>query len=139
MFFAVSKFCSNAVGRDSSVGIATGYGMDGTGIESRWRRDFPHPSRLALKHTQPSIQYLPERGVNHQPPSSAEVKERVELYLCSPLGLHGHFQDDVYYLTLPFSLHLCYTVARFFQVFVIFTVCFISASYLSYACLFLCS
>jgi hypothetical protein len=24
------------VGRDSSVGIATGYGLDGPGIESRW-------------------------------------------------------------------------------------------------------
>ena len=28
----------------------------------------------------------PGRGVNHQPPSSAEVKERVELYLYSPSG-----------------------------------------------------
>jgi len=26
----------------------------------------------------------PGRGVDHPPPSSAEVKERVELYLCSP-------------------------------------------------------
>ena len=32
-------------GRDSSVGIATRYGLDGPGIESRWGRDFPHPSR----------------------------------------------------------------------------------------------
>jgi len=31
------------VGRDSSVGIATGYGLDGPGIESRWRRDFSTP------------------------------------------------------------------------------------------------
>jgi len=31
--------------RDSSVGIATRYGLDGPGIESRWGRDFPHPSR----------------------------------------------------------------------------------------------
>jgi hypothetical protein len=29
--------------------------------------------------------------VNHPPLSSAEVKERVELYLYSPLGLHGLF------------------------------------------------
>jgi len=28
-------------GPDSSVGIATGYGLDGAGIESRWGRDFP--------------------------------------------------------------------------------------------------
>ena len=29
------------------VGIATRYGMDGPGFESRWGRDFPHPSRPA--------------------------------------------------------------------------------------------
>jgi len=28
-------------GPRSSVGIATGYGLDGPGIESRWGRDFP--------------------------------------------------------------------------------------------------
>jgi len=28
----------------------------------------------------------PERGVEHPPPSSAEVKERVDLYLYSPFG-----------------------------------------------------
>jgi hypothetical protein len=27
----------------SSVGIATGYGLDGLGIESRWGRDFSAP------------------------------------------------------------------------------------------------
>jgi hypothetical protein len=32
----------------SSVGIATGYGLDGPGIESRWGRDFPHLSSPAL-------------------------------------------------------------------------------------------
>ena len=31
----------------------------------------------------------PGRGVNHPPPSSAEVKERVELYLYSPSGTSG--------------------------------------------------
>jgi hypothetical protein len=29
------------VGRDSSVGIATDYGLDGPEIEFRWGRDFP--------------------------------------------------------------------------------------------------
>jgi len=28
----------------------------------------------------------PGRGVDHPPPSSGEVQERVELYLCSPSG-----------------------------------------------------
>jgi hypothetical protein len=47
------------VGWDSSVGIATRYGLDGPGIESRWGRDFPHPSRPALGPTLPSIQWVP--------------------------------------------------------------------------------
>ena len=33
----------------------------------------------------------PGGGVDHPPPSSAEVKETVELYLYSPLGLRGLF------------------------------------------------
>jgi hypothetical protein len=32
-----------------------------------------------------------EHGVEHPPPSSAEVKEEVELYLYSPMGLRGLF------------------------------------------------
>jgi len=38
-------------GPGSSVGIATGYGLDGPGIECRWWRDFPHLSRPALDPT----------------------------------------------------------------------------------------
>jgi len=46
-------------GINSSVGIATRYGLDGPGIESRWGRDFPYPSRPALGPTQPPIQWVP--------------------------------------------------------------------------------
>ena len=49
----------NKGGRDSSVGIATRYGQDGPGIESRWGRDFPLPSRPALGPTQPPVQWVP--------------------------------------------------------------------------------
>jgi hypothetical protein len=38
-------------GRDSSVGIATGYGLEGPGIESRWGPDSSHTSRPALGPT----------------------------------------------------------------------------------------
>jgi hypothetical protein len=53
------------------------------------------PSRPALGPNQPAIQWVPGlfsrvkrpgRAVNHPPPSSARVKERVELYLYFPSG-----------------------------------------------------
>ena len=83
------------MGRDSSVGIGARYGLEGTGIESRWGREFPHPSRPALGPTQPPIQWVLDlfpggkaAGAWRRPPtpSSAEVKERVQLYLYSPSG-----------------------------------------------------
>ena len=72
------------MGRDSSVGIATGYGLDGPGIESRWGRDLPHLSRLALRPTQSPVQWvpglsrgkeLPERDADPSSPSSAMMKK----------------------------------------------------------------
>ena len=44
------------VGRNTVVDIATRYWLDGQGIESRWGRDFPQPSRQALWSTQPPTQ-----------------------------------------------------------------------------------
>jgi hypothetical protein len=43
-------------GPGSVVRIVTGYGLDGPGIESRWRRDFPYLSIPALGPTQPPVQ-----------------------------------------------------------------------------------
>jgi hypothetical protein len=43
----------------SSVGIATGYGLDGPGIESRWGPYSPHLSRPALGPTQPPVPWGP--------------------------------------------------------------------------------
>ena len=57
--FQISVALLTSMGRESSVGIATRYELDGPGIESRWGRDFPHPSRPALGPTLPSIQCVP--------------------------------------------------------------------------------
>ena len=43
-------------GSGSVDGIATGYGLDGPGIEFWWRRNFPHLSRPALGPTQSPVQ-----------------------------------------------------------------------------------
>jgi hypothetical protein len=45
-------------GRGNSVGIATGYGLSGPGIESRWGRDFSPASRPALQPTQLPVQWV---------------------------------------------------------------------------------
>ena len=67
----------------SSVGIATDYGLDGPGIESRWGEIF-RPSRPALGPTQllyngyrvfPGGKVRPGRAADHSPPSSAAVME----------------------------------------------------------------
>jgi hypothetical protein len=68
------------VDRDNSVGIATRFRQDGTGIEFRWGRDFMLPSRPALGPTQVPTQW------EAAGPSGAEVKERVYLYLDYPSG-----------------------------------------------------
>jgi len=59
---AVCDICGVATytrGPGSVVGIATGYRLDGPGIESRWGRNFPHLSRPALWSTQPPVQWVP--------------------------------------------------------------------------------
>ena len=59
--YADNKTWSWSCGRrDNSVGIATGYELDGQRIESRWGRDFPHLSRPALGPTVPPVQWIPE-------------------------------------------------------------------------------
>jgi hypothetical protein len=76
-----------------------GYGLDNRGSRVRFSAGlgiflFTTASRTALEPTQPPVQWVPgalslevkrpERETDHSPPSGAEVKECVELYLHSP-------------------------------------------------------
>jgi hypothetical protein len=71
-------------GPGNSVGIATGYGLDGPGIESRWWQDFHTcpdqswgpPSLLYNGYwVFPADKVRPGRAADHSPPSSAVVME----------------------------------------------------------------
>ena len=71
------------MGWDSSVGIETGYELDGSGIDSRWGRDILYLSRPALGPTQLYNGYRvfsgvkrPGRGVDLPHPSSTEAKKK---------------------------------------------------------------
>jgi hypothetical protein len=71
--------------------IATAYGLEIFLFDTM--------SRPALELTQPPIQWVqrilslgvkrPGSEADHSPPSSAEIKECVEVYLHFPIHLHG--------------------------------------------------
>jgi hypothetical protein len=72
------------MGTDSSVGIAIRYGLGDPGMQSRWERYFPHPSRPALRPTQPPytigtgsfpVVMRPENGVDHPPHTASRLKK----------------------------------------------------------------
>jgi hypothetical protein len=84
----------------SSVGIATRYGLDGPGIESRWEQDFLQPSRPALGPTQPPVQWVPSRPRRKSCRCMAfttysilapKLKKEYSYTSTPPLGLGGLF------------------------------------------------
>jgi len=116
------------VGRDSSVGIATDYGLDGQGIESRWGARFSapvqtgpggHPASCTMG-TGSFLGVKSGRGVtltSHLLPS-AVGHERVELYLYSPYGPYGLYRAlvPVQECTLLKMLNVWSCHSRTFQV-----------------------
>jgi hypothetical protein len=81
------------MGQERSVGIATRYGLDGPGIDSRWGRDFSTPTKTgpgahsAFCTTGTGVSRgvkRPGRGVDRLPTSITEVKGTVKLYLYFP-------------------------------------------------------
>jgi len=84
------------VGWDSIVSIVMLLGLDSPGIESQLGARFSTPlqtgpvayptSRAIGTVSFPLVKWL-EFGVDPPPPSSAEIKGGVELYICSPSGI----------------------------------------------------
>jgi hypothetical protein len=88
--------------RDSSVGIALGYGLDGRGSRVRFPAGagnfslhhrvqngsgaYPASCLMGTGVSFPGVK-RPGRVTDHSPPSSAEV-ECMEIYLHSPIRLH---------------------------------------------------
>ena len=89
------KVIVDNMGRDSSVGIATRYGLDGPGIESRWGARFftpvqsgpgAHPASCTMgTGSFPGVK-RPRRGADHPPLSKCRALKRVGLNLYSPPG-----------------------------------------------------
>jgi hypothetical protein len=105
-------------GPGSSVGIATGYGMDGPGIESRWRARFyapvqtgpgAHPASCTMgTGSFPGVES--GRGVTLTPHPSLvpRSKKRVELYLYSPQGPSWPVERVKTYLEVTNNMHWFY-------------------------------
>jgi len=83
-------------GPGSSVGIATGYGLDRPGIESRWGARFSAPtqtgpgahpaSRTMVTGSFPGGKERPGRDADHSPPSSAMVMKEQSYTSTPPMG-----------------------------------------------------
>jgi len=74
--------------------------MDGPGVESWWGKRHYAPVQTGpgghpASYTMGTGAFLgvkrPGRGVDHPQPTREEVKERIEQYLYSPVGLCGLF------------------------------------------------
>jgi hypothetical protein len=103
-FCVVYAVCVLSGSRDSSVGIATGYGLDDQGGGSSIPGRVNKFSLLHIVQTGPGVHPTSYKmgtrgsfpGVKRQgreadqsSPTSAEVQENVDLYTHSPIRLHG--------------------------------------------------
>ena len=105
------SFVLEVVGRDNVDGAETRYGLGGSGIEPRWVMRFFAPIQTG-SGAQPASYTIgtvyfpggkrPGSGADHQLSSSAEVKERVELYLYFLSGSSWHVKGQNLLLPLLF-------------------------------------
>ena len=108
-----------SMGWDSIVGISTRYGLGNLRIEFPVGVRFSShvqtiPVANQASYTMGAGSFLgvkqPKHNINHPPPASIKVKERVELYLCTPLCLHDRLWGELYLLlnhALLLNCHVC--------------------------------
>ena len=92
-----------SVGRDSVIGVATRYGLDGLGIETRWGWDLPHLSIAALGPTHPHTigTWSLSRGwrgrdvtLTIHPHLVPTLKKEYSCTYTPPLGLYGQVECE---------------------------------------------
>jgi hypothetical protein len=110
-YIKLHKLC----GPGSSVGIATGYGLDGPGFKSWWGERFfahvqtspgTHPASCTMGTG--SFPWVKRQGcgADHPPPSSAVVENELELHLYSssrPL-VACYWVNFTFYIRCSYSL-----------------------------------
>ena len=94
-----------------SISMATHYGLDGPGIESRCGWDFPLPSKLALGPTQPPVECFPglkwpRRDVALPPHLPPRLKKEYRYNSTPPLCFLGLFYGEIY-LCFSVSVRCC--------------------------------
>ena len=77
--------------RDSSVGIATRYGLDDLRFESRWGRDFADSIRLPFGPTQPHVRGIPSPFQGAKRPGLSVINPPPP-----PPGFHGQFWVEIH-------------------------------------------
>ena len=112
--FLIVNFIWTLVGLDSSVGTATGYGLDGPRIESRFGRDFPHLSRLTLGP--PNLLYngyqvfpggkeRPGRDADSSPLLVPWSRKSTAIHLLPLWAVRPVQSLSALYLTLRYTIH----------------------------------
>jgi hypothetical protein len=105
--------------RDSSVGIATLYGLNGPGIESRCEARFSapvqrgpeaHPASYTMGTESFPGAKRPGRGLDHPPQLAPRLKKVYSYTSTPPLGLRGLFWGELYlyYFYYYYYYYYCY-------------------------------
>ena len=128
------RYYSVVVGRDSSVGIDTRYGLYGPGIESHWRARFSAPAQIGpgahrASHTMGYRVFpggwevkRPVRGVYHPPFLAPRLKKGYRYTSIPPLDLRVACSRTNFIFTCNF----CYSIVTLHSNYIpLLEICFV--------------